>query len=209
MSTPHPTSTPHMQQTSSTPPKDHLSDHEYDGIQEFDNPTPGWWHLIFIGSVVFSLFYYAFWEMSPLAPTPVSELAKQNLVKDRKIFGSVGDIKNNPEDLFNLMKNESLMRVAESKFAANCSQCHGPKGGGINGVNLTDDSYKNVKTITDLYTVITKGANNGAMPAWEATMSEKERVLMAAYTARLRGQKADNPKGPEGVPIPPWTEPKS
>ncbi|MFN9977437.1 MAG: cbb3-type cytochrome c oxidase N-terminal domain-containing protein, partial [Phycisphaerae bacterium] len=37
--------------------RDHLSDHEYDGIREYDNPTPGWWHLIFIGSVFFSIMY--------------------------------------------------------------------------------------------------------------------------------------------------------
>ncbi|MFN7337509.1 MAG: cbb3-type cytochrome c oxidase N-terminal domain-containing protein, partial [bacterium] len=29
-----------------------ILDHEYDGIREFDNPTPGWWHAIFFASVI-------------------------------------------------------------------------------------------------------------------------------------------------------------
>ena len=29
-----------------------LTDHAYDGIQEFDNPLPGWWKWMFVGSIV-------------------------------------------------------------------------------------------------------------------------------------------------------------
>jgi len=45
--------------------KDELLDHEYDGIREFDNPCPAWWHLIFIGSIVFSAFYFVFFQFGP------------------------------------------------------------------------------------------------------------------------------------------------
>ena len=34
-------------------------DHLYDGIQEYDNPLPGWWTWIFVGSIFFSLRYLA------------------------------------------------------------------------------------------------------------------------------------------------------
>ena len=34
---------------------DQLLDHEYDGIQEYDNPCPGWWHAIFWLTVLFSV----------------------------------------------------------------------------------------------------------------------------------------------------------
>ena len=29
-------------------------EHEYDGIQEYDNPMPRWWLLTFAGTVIFS-----------------------------------------------------------------------------------------------------------------------------------------------------------
>jgi len=55
--------------------KDFLSDHEYDGIREYDNPTPGWWHAIFIATIAFSFFYFVYWEMNPRASTPQSRWA--------------------------------------------------------------------------------------------------------------------------------------
>jgi cytochrome c oxidase cbb3-type subunit 3 len=31
-----------------------LTDHSYDGIQEYDNPMPGWWVWLFVATVVYS-----------------------------------------------------------------------------------------------------------------------------------------------------------
>ena len=38
-------------------PDDPLTGHDYDGIQEYDNPTPSWWYLVFAATVVFSVCY--------------------------------------------------------------------------------------------------------------------------------------------------------
>lgn len=178
--------------------------HEYDGIEEFDNPTPGWWHLIFAATIVFSIFYYAFWHFSPLAWTPEQALRDDQTRIEAKKFGSIGDLANDVPTLLRLMGDEKLLRVADGMFQMNCASCHGREGGGINGVNLCDDSYKNAKSITDLADVIAKGAANGAMPAWENRLSDKQRILLAAYVASLRGKSPANPRQPEGVTLAPW-----
>jgi hypothetical protein len=84
---------------------------------------------------------------------------------------------------------------------------HAKDGGGINGVNLTDDHYKNVKKVPDFFTVITNGANNGAMPAWRTNFSDNERVLLAAYVMNLRGTKPASARPPEGEVLPPFPKP--
>lgn len=191
----------------STPPSSQdafLLDHEYDGIQEFDNPTPGWWHIILAGSVLFSVFYVMFWHVSPLAPTIQQQWQRYQTAEFKKLFGSLGELKPDEPTLLRMMGDGKMMEVAQGIFETNCASCHARDGGGINGVNLTDDHYKNVKQLADVFRVITEGANNGAMPTWRGRLSDNERIIVAAYAARLRGTTPKAPKGAEGDVIAPW-----
>jgi cytochrome c oxidase cbb3-type subunit 3 len=186
---------------------EHLMDHAYDGIQEFDNPTPGWWHAIFIGTTVFAVMYFIFFSFSPVAWTPQSVLAGKKSAEQKAKFAMLGELKNDEATLVSLMGKPAFMDIASRTFAGVCASCHGKDGGGVVGTNLCDDNYKNVKSITDIYGVITNGAGNGAMPARKSDMSESERVLMAAYVASLRGTTPATAKPAEGEKIAPWPKP--
>jgi cytochrome c oxidase cbb3-type subunit 3 len=184
--------------------QDRLMEHEYDGIREYDNPTPGWWHAIFLASVVFAVFYAMFWHASPMAWS-VQDTWRSAEVEDyQRVFGAMGDLKADQETIQTLMADTRMLAIAKGMFEGNCAACHARDGGGINGVNLTDQFYKNIKLLPDVYTVITRGANAGAMPAWENRMGQNERVLLAAYVAMLRGTSPGAPRAAEGVEIPPW-----
>ncbi|MCA9286596.1 MAG: c-type cytochrome [Phycisphaerales bacterium] len=185
---------------------ENLLDHEYDGIREYDNPVPGWWHLLFWGSVVFGALYYFFFTFSPVSWTVQDRWERAQAAAYQRVFGELGELKPDAQTMQELMHNPQMMAVAKGMFATNCAQCHAKDGGGINGVNLTDNSYKNVRKLDDIITVLNKGANNGAMPAWETRMSQNERILLAAYAASLRGSVPAAPKAPEGTEIPPWPE---
>lgn len=186
-------------------PVDPLLDHEYDGIREFDNPTPGWWHGLFILTIVFSVFYIAWYSLSPVALSLEESWEAKQTLENKKIFGKLGTLEGDDKTILGLMADEKMMRVGAGMFVSNCAACHGRDGGGINGVNLTDDAYKNVRTPSDLFTVINNGANQGAMPAWKDKMSSNERVLLAAYVASLRGTKPASPRAAEGQVIPAWS----
>ncbi len=191
-------------------PDDHLTGHEYDGISEFDNPTPGWWHMIFFATIMFSGVYALFWHASPLSWTVEEDWQANQLAYYQQVFAGVGELKPTEEDILRMMGDKKLLPIAESSFRATCSSCHAADGGGLVGPNLCDDLYKNIKTLPDLYNVITNGAGNGAMPAWRSNFSQNERVLLAAYVATLRGTKPSAPKPLTKVeeplyrPIDPW-----
>ena len=41
---------------------DRLLAHEYDGIEEYDNPLPGWWVWVFWATIAFSLGYWFYYQ---------------------------------------------------------------------------------------------------------------------------------------------------
>lgn len=183
-----------------------LTSHEYDGIREYDNPTPGWWHAIFLGTVVFSAFYMLFWHGSPVSWTVEQAWEKNQQAEYARIFGKVGELKPDAETILGVKNNAQFMAIAQGLFKGTCAQCHAGDGGGLagSGVNLADNFYKNVTKVEDLYAVITEGAAGGSMPAQKNRFSQNERVLLAAYAAALRGTTPGAPKAPEGNEIPAW-----
>ncbi|MFI4915361.1 MAG: cbb3-type cytochrome c oxidase N-terminal domain-containing protein [Phycisphaerales bacterium JB060] len=177
--------------------------HEYDGIMEYDNPTPLWWHLIWLGSMLFSVVYFFVSLESPWFVHQTDRLERAQVAEIERLFADLGDLEADEETIVSLMGDAQWMRFGASVFSANCTSCHGSSGGGGVGPNLTDDAYINVRTITDIHSVIEDGAANGAMPAWGNRLHPNEVVLLSSYVASLRGNNLAT-KGPEGEVIPPW-----
>jgi cytochrome c oxidase cbb3-type subunit 3 len=189
-------------------PDDPLTGHDYDGIQEYDNPLPGWWKWLFVASILFSPPYFFFYhngaEGRSLADKYDSELAANLQLQ----FAELGELEADRESVVKYLYEPSWLKVGQAVFKANCVSCHASDGGGLVGPNLTDEEYKNVKDIGDILTVLQKGANAGAMPAWNNRLSTNEIVLVSSYVASLRGTTPSTPpKAPEGRAIAPWPEP--
>ncbi len=185
-----------------------LTDHAYDGIQEFDNPLPGWWKWSFVGSIVFSVFYTMYFHIG--APgRSISEQFDEALAANMRMqFSEIGELNPDAETIMRFTVDPGWLKVGATVYKTNCVSCHGRSGEGKVGPNLTDDFYKGVKSVDDIAKVIRKGAGNGAMPAWANRLHINEVVLVSAYVASLRGTKAaGEAKGPEGNEIPAWPAP--
>jgi cytochrome c oxidase cbb3-type subunit 3 len=190
--------------------EDKLKEHAYDGIQEYDNPLPGWWKWMFVGSIVFSVFYLMYFHIGAPGRTIIDQYDRELAVNTRLQFKDIGDLQPNEATLVEYLHKPSWLKVGQVVFKTNCISCHGRDGEGKVGPNLTDDFYKNLRNIEGIAKVIAGGAGNGAMPAWANRLHPNEVVLVSAYVASLRGtQPSGEAKGPEGSEIPPWPEPKA
>jgi len=181
-----------------------LTGHAFDGIQEYDNPLPGWWKWLFIGSIVFSVLYVPYYHFG--APgRSVSEQFNVAIAENMRLqFAEIGDLQPNEATLVKMMYDDGWVKFGESVYRANCASCHGLDGGGIVGPNLADEHFKNIREITDILNIIQNGAAAGAMPAWKNRLQLNEQILVSSYVASLRGTTPAKPKGAEGNVIPPW-----
>lgn len=179
--------------------------HSYDGIQEFDNPTPGWWDLIFVVTIIFGPLY-AIWFHAPRENRNLAAQYEANLAANMRLqFGEIGDLVADESTILQYMEKDQWLKVGAATFATNCVSCHGREGEGISGPNLTDDDYIHVKQVADIAKVVAEGAKNGAMPAWANRLHPNEVVLVSAYVASMRGQNLDSKYGGEkGKKIDPW-----
>lgn len=187
-------------------PTREVMDHEYDGIQEYDNPTPGWWHLIFIATVLFAFPYIIYYETNSDVPRVTDVYEQEKAERLNQQFALLGPLKTDEPTILKMMNDAKWMEKASRLFATNCQQCHGARGEGLVGPNMTDDNYKNIKVLVDVAKVITDGAAQGAMPPWKGTLSDNNIVLVSAYVASLRGQNLPSTRQPEGDKIAPWPE---
>jgi cytochrome c oxidase cbb3-type subunit 3 len=186
-------------------PDDPLTDHEYDGIREYDNPTPGWWSMLFFLSFVFSVLYILFFHVGVGASVHEGyESASARLMTMK--FGEIGDLEPNAQTILKYMNEPDWLAVGKSVFASKCATCHGSDAAGSAAPNLTDDLYVHVRKVEDIARVVTNGANNGNMPGWQGTLHINEIVLVSSYVASLRGENLPTSgwNGDAGQAIPPW-----
>jgi cytochrome c oxidase cbb3-type subunit III len=181
-----------------------LTDHAYDGIMEYDNPTPGWWTWIFVGTVVFSALYFLVVTLAGGEFSANSWYASAKQEELKRQYGELGALAMDADaSVFQLMGEPKWLDVGQSLYNTHCVACHGKGGGGVTAPNLTDDHWLYVKTPRDITDVILNGRKNGAMPAWKNTLQGPEPLIVAAYVASLRGTGATG-RGVEGEVIPAW-----
>lgn len=185
-----------------------LTGHEYDGIEEYDNPTPSWWTYFFVITIGFSAIYLFVMFAGGEQLSPATFYARDATEQLRSQYGQLGDVKPDAKSILRLAHDEKWLRVGESIFKSNCVSCHGVDGSGMTGPNLTDEAYIHVTKVEDLADVVIKGRKNGAMPAWNQRLQPVEQVLVTAYVASLRGKNLKSMSGrpAEGNAPAPWTE---
>ncbi len=179
--------------------EENLLDHEYDGIREYDHPLPRWWVLIFWGSFIFAIGYFLHWSVFKRGLSAHQEYAADMAAaREAQAKAAMGD-KVSEEGLAKLMTNSAMMADAQGVYKARCEVCHGAKGEGKIGPNLTDDSWiHGGGTLMDIHKVVGEGVAAKGMPAWNRQLTPIELSKVVAFIGSLRNTNVPG-KAPEGT----------
>lgn len=191
--------------TSKMKAKDHkqgdTTGHNWDGIEEYNNPLPRWWLFMFIFTILFSIGYLILYPgmgnfKGTLNWTEENAWAAENkavLEKRAKLFSTFID-KSIPE----MIKDKKAMAIGERLFANHCSTCHGSDAQGAVGFpNLTDDDWLYGGEPDTLVQTITNG-RHGVMPAWGSALGDDGIKQVAAYVRNFSEQGQDKELVAEG-----------
>lgn len=180
---------------------DHLLDHDYDGIREYDNPLPGWWVWLFVATIVFSGGYFAYYQLGP-GPTILAEYeADMKLAAEQEARRLASAGQASEEQLRALQRDARAMASARDTFMVRCAACHGPEGQGLVGPNLADEFWLHGGTLAAIRHTIEEGVPEKGMVPWKQQLKPEEIEAIAAYVGTLRGTNPPNPKPPQGDPV--------
>lgn len=176
-----------------------MIEHEFDGIRELDNPVPGWFNVLFYGSIIVGIMYFVTYHVTGWGQLQdqeyVSEMKEAEVEKAAYLAKSANKIDENTvkED-----KGSAIVTAGQSIYTSNCVACHGDKGQGIVGPNLTDEFWLHGGKINSIFKTIKYGVPEKGMISWEKTLSPKQIADVSNYIISLKGSKPANGKAPQG-----------
>ncbi|MEP1470295.1 MAG: cytochrome-c oxidase, cbb3-type subunit III [Halieaceae bacterium] len=168
--------------------------HEYDGIEEYDNPLPAWWFYMFVITIVWGIGYLIVYPGMGNFPgvlgwTQVDQHDKAvaaaderfRAMRDRYLALPIEEIASDP----------AVMKMGSRMFANNCGQCHGSDAKGAYGFpNLTDDDWIYGGSPEAIKATLING-RQAAMPPWQAILGDQGIAEATAYVLSLNGRDAD------------------
>lgn len=177
--------------------------HAFDGIEEFDNPLPKWWFMLFILTIVFAIGYLVLYpgmgNWKGLLPgyeggwTGVAQWEKEMAKADAQ-YGPIY-AKYAAMPIAEVAADDKALKMGGRLFASNCSVCHGSDAKGAYGFpNLTDNEWRWGGETDAIKTTLLAG-RHAVMPAWAEVIGESGVKNVSGYVlTELAGRKL-----PEGA----------
>ena len=177
--------------------------HSWDGIEELDNPLPGWWVGMFILSIVFTVIYLVIYPglgnftgavgWSSQAQHDADLRAHE--VRFAPLYERLAAL--TPDGL---IADRDAMQVGRRLFLNNCATCHGVNGGGTPGFpNLRDPYWIWGGEFSDIEHSINAG-RHGLMPAWGPALGNDGVTNVANYALALANLPHDAAAAEAGAP---------
>lgn len=145
-----------------------------------DRSIPSWWLWLLAILSVTAFCYWMWLEVFRASPAPIERYTEERLA------ALANSPETSEEELVALSGDEMAMRAAASMFAANCSKCHGARGEGGIGPNLTDPFWIRGGSAMSIYQTIYEGRSLEGMPGWGLLLGPGKTKQLAAYVLTIR-----------------------
>ena len=168
---------------------DQTMGHAFDGIEEYDNPLPKWWFMLFLGTIIFAVAYLALYpglgNWKGVLPgyeggwTQVKQWQKEVDKADAQ-YGPIY-AKYAAMPIADVAKDEQALKMGGRLFSTYCSICHGSDAKGAVGFpNLSDSNWRWGGEPDTIKTTILHG-RMAIMPAWGSIIGDDGVKNVSAY----------------------------
>ena len=176
-----------------------------ENLQEYNNPLPRWWMMLFYITIAFSVAYLVLYPglgnvKGVLGWSSTGQHTKE-MEKADKEFGPIY-AKYAAMSMEDVAKDPAGLAIGQRLFLNNCAQCHGSDGRGAKGFpNLADSDWLWGGTPQAIKTSVLEG-RQGVMPPMGAALGSPEMVEnVANYVLSLSGSGHDAGKASAGKPM--------
>jgi cytochrome c oxidase cbb3-type subunit 3 len=178
--------------------KKFLTNHEYDGIREFDYQLPKWWLNLFYVSIVFAIGYFVYYQMLDGRSIMQEYRAEQDRLEMILATEAAKSSNVSEADLVAYAKDPAKVKAGKEIFQTRCVACHGVNGQGVIGPNLTDDYWLHGGKLNEIVNTITHGVPEKGMPPWGPVMTAEQIHSVAAFIRSIHDSNPPNAKAPQG-----------
>lgn len=176
-----------------------VMDHEFDGIQEFDNRLPNWWLWLMWGSMVFALLYWVFFHTLGVGVLPVERFEMDMKVAQEAQIARALEAGIDNEFFVMMSQNEEKVVEGREIFVKHCVACHLDQGQGSVGPNLTDGYWIHGCEPMQMLKIINDGVAAKGMPAWMNQLGPSRVNTVLSYILTIKDNEVAG-KAPEGEP---------
>lgn len=172
--------------------------HNYDGIRELNNITPPWFTITFIGTIIFGAAYLYRYHVAYSAPSQIQEYEIALKESEAKKLEYLKTQKNVIDENSVVLLKEGEYEEGKVIFKTACAVCHGDKGQGLVGPNMTDDYWIHGGSVKDIFSTIKYGVLEKGMKSWKDDYSPNQIAQLTSFIKSLRGTSPPNPKAAQG-----------
>jgi len=152
-----------------------LADESWDNIGEYKNPVPMGWAIMFLGTMVWGMWYFLV-GYPVNAYSQIGEYNEDTAAHNAKFEAQYASI-----------TGDRLVEMGESVFLAECKVCHGLAADGIDGKAANLNQRVEAKTVKY---VITNGSNNHLLGS-EMPMPDRNGLFNANTGALITDAEID------------------